>query len=432
MFLGTGSATPSKLRANSSIFLKIPMSTTSNSNINSSTSSTNNNSSSSNCSRTSNNYNNNTNSISHTIVVLDVGEGACRQLFQSCSGDMHRYYVCLLQITVIWISHAHSDHMIGFPHLIQQIFHAQQMIHTLSSSSSYRHKNNNKILVFCPSTAISYLQYCVDISNLDDLIEFISISDTLYTGCTTKVSHVTNSVLHRLTSVYVPHCKESYAVVLEIKNLGYHDRNNDITNNNSKYYKFVYSGDCRPCQALVTAGYNCDLLIHEATFNDACYDHAVTKRHSTTSEALSVAKCMKAKHVILTHFSQRYAVSSQINIQTNISLTNSQQQTPVDKINDDLIVRKDSAKNISSLSSAEVVVSIEQQQQNLPSSLSLASTPSFAVAFDFLKFSYPSHMKQHVLDIATRDIAQVSTLCHSNNLISSSASFSSYSDTWGD
>ena len=30
------------------------------------------------------------------------------------------------------------------------------------------------------------------------------------------------------------------------------------------------------------------------------------KRHSTISEAIQVAKCMKAKRTILTHFSQRY------------------------------------------------------------------------------------------------------------------------------
>ena len=48
------------------------------------------------------------------------------------------------------------------------------------------------------------------------------------------------------------------------------------------------------------------ILIHEATFDDSKQDHAVRKRHSTVSEALSSADAMGAQHVVLTHFSQRY------------------------------------------------------------------------------------------------------------------------------
>lgn len=54
-------------------------------------------------------------------------------------------------------------------------------------------------------------------------------------------------------------------------------------------------------------GENSDLLIHEATFEDDLLDEAQLKLHSTTSEAINVAQDMKAKCVILTHFSQRYS-----------------------------------------------------------------------------------------------------------------------------
>ena len=36
------------------------------------------------------------------------------------------------------------------------------------------------------------------------------------------------------------------------------------------------------------AGHGATLLIHEATFEDALHAHAVTKRHTTTVEALDV------------------------------------------------------------------------------------------------------------------------------------------------
>lgn len=48
------------------------------------------------------------------------------------------------------------------------------------------------------------------------------------------------------------------------------------------------------------------MLIHEATFEVGKQQEALEKKHCTVVEALDVARAMKAKHVILTHFSQRY------------------------------------------------------------------------------------------------------------------------------
>ena len=73
-----------------------------------------------------------------------------------------------------------------------------------------------------------------------------------------------------------------------------------------------YSGDCRPSQDLQRAGDGCDLLIHEATFGDSLASDASEKRHCTTSEAVAVAANMRAKHTVLTHFSQRYSCAPQV------------------------------------------------------------------------------------------------------------------------
>ena len=68
----------------------------------------------------------------------------------------------------------------------------------------------------------------------------------------------------------------------------------------------VYSGDTRPCEALVALGKGTSLLIHEATFGDDKQAEAESKRHSTIGEALDVALRMSAFRTVLTHFSQRY------------------------------------------------------------------------------------------------------------------------------
>ena len=67
-----------------------------------------------------------------------------------------------------------------------------------------------------------------------------------------------------------------------------------------------YSGDTRPCAQFVALSQGVDVMIHEATFTDDLQENAVRNLHSTLSEALAVARSAAAKHLILTHFSQRY------------------------------------------------------------------------------------------------------------------------------
>jgi ribonuclease Z len=70
--------------------------------------------------------------------------------------------------------------------------------------------------------------------------------------------------------------------------------------------KIVFSGDCRPSEGLIKYGMNCDILIHEATYDHSQLNLALKAKHSTVDEAIEVKNKMKAKWTILTHFSTRY------------------------------------------------------------------------------------------------------------------------------
>lgn len=72
-------------------------------------------------------------------------------------------------------------------------------------------------------------------------------------------------------------------------------------------FKFSYSGDCRPSAHFASIGKDSTVLIHEATFDDELQGEAMAKKHSTISEAVAVGVAMRAKRILLTHFSQRYA-----------------------------------------------------------------------------------------------------------------------------
>ncbi|KAK4448622.1 hypothetical protein QBC34DRAFT_407122 [Podospora aff. communis PSN243] len=70
--------------------------------------------------------------------------------------------------------------------------------------------------------------------------------------------------------------------------------------------KIAYSGDCRPSQNFARIGRGAHLLIHESTFDSELVGEAKAKKHSTMAEALEVGRQMRARRILLTHFSQRY------------------------------------------------------------------------------------------------------------------------------
>ncbi|KAH8076376.1 3'-tRNA processing endoribonuclease [Aureococcus anophagefferens] len=80
------------------------------------------------------------------------------------------------------------------------------------------------------------------------------------------------------SGVRVNHCRDAYAVVLAVGGA-----------------RVAYSGDCRPSDAFAAAAARgfpasaCEVLIHEATFDDGEVAHAVAKRHSTAYLAARAA-----------------------------------------------------------------------------------------------------------------------------------------------
>ncbi len=68
----------------------------------------------------------------------------------------------------------------------------------------------------------------------------------------------------------------------------------------------AYCTDTRPCKASIELARNADLLIHEATFDQAMTAEADQYGHSTAAQAASIAREAEAKRLLITHFSTRF------------------------------------------------------------------------------------------------------------------------------
>lgn len=78
--------------------------------------------------------------------------------------------------------------------------------------------------------------------------------------------------------------------------------------------KLVYCTDTVFCEGAVELAQDADLLIHEATFAHQDAELAFQRLHSTSTMAAQVALTAGAKHLIMTHFSPRYAPGNDIQL----------------------------------------------------------------------------------------------------------------------
>lgn len=223
-------------------------------------------------------------------VLLDCGEGTWGQLVRLFGRDDAQRAVA--NIRVIFISHMHADHHLGLMSLLHQRSHA------MAERPELRH--GPQLIIIGPCHLNTWLEGFQQAARVP-LRDRLKTERRSYRFCDAKTLTDPQTADSKFFAdafglefgcVNVIHCPLSYGLVVRDCVQG---------------WKVVFSGDTRPCPALVEVGKDATLVIHEATLEDELSQEALDKSHSTTSEALTIcADKMLAWRTILTHFSQRY------------------------------------------------------------------------------------------------------------------------------
>jgi ribonuclease Z len=242
--------------------------------------------------------------------MFDCGEGVQRQMMKAKTG-FHKK-------TKIFISHMHGDHVLGVPGLLQTM----ALMDRQSKIEIYGPEGTKRFLECVRDTLQFALTFPVEIHEI--LRTGVICEETEYTVAAAKANHVVHSFAYafaekpRLGKFYPQKAKAHGVPEGELWSKLQHGEKvklpngqvvspSDVMGSPRKGRKIVYTGDTRPFKSFAKFAADADVVIHDCTLDDSLSEKAEVDGHSTPGQAAKAAKEAKAKKLVLTHISARYA-----------------------------------------------------------------------------------------------------------------------------
>ncbi len=264
------------------------------------------------------------------IVLCDCGEGTQMQI--------QRAGLSPSKIQHILISHLHGDHILGLPGFIN----TQQLMKRITPLTIYGPPGLKRFMECVAETSRHKPDFPFNIIELDpQKVESFSVANFSVTARNLRHSDSTScldqgrrvnvtarNLRHsdpclgyrlqeppkpgvfdavKAEQLGVPNGPERAALQRGESILvnGREIQADEIVGRERPGRIIAYCTDTRPCDAGISLAEGCDLLVHDATFSDACADRAKATMHSTSREAALVARRAGSKKLALWHISLR-------------------------------------------------------------------------------------------------------------------------------
>jgi len=246
------------------------------------------------------------------MFLFDCGEGTQRQL--RLAG------ISPARITKIFLSHWHGDHFFGLPGLLENLA---------------KHKEDKRVEIYGPRGTKRQVKRLVDAFLLKGKIA-VAAHDLAKSGIVVKgkgyvvrgmyLQHSTPCVGYAFEEGSKRNMKMDYLKKLGVpqgpilkslqmgKSIVFRGRT--ITAKEATHLKpgrkVAIISDTSMCTQAITLAKGADLLICESTFDSSMKEKARAYKHLTAEDAGVIAKKGGVKRLVLTHFSQRYKSSDEL------------------------------------------------------------------------------------------------------------------------
>ncbi|MBU8549635.1 MULTISPECIES: ribonuclease Z [Streptomyces] len=235
-------------------------------------------------------------------ILFDPGEGTQRQMLRAgvAAHDLNR----------ICVTHFHGDHSLGLAGVIQRI-NLDQVPHEVTAHfprSGQRFFDRLRYATAYRET-VALTEAPVDTDGT------LAVTPA-YTLDALKLSHPVESYGYRLTEPdgrrMLPERLAAHGIkgpdVGRIQREGSLDGVPlDEVSEVRRGQRFAFVMDTRLCEGVHALAEGCDLLVIESTFLDEDETLATDHGHLTAGQAARVARDAGVRHLVLTHFSQRYS-----------------------------------------------------------------------------------------------------------------------------
>ena len=247
-------------------------------------------------------------------ILFDCGEGTQRQM--NIAGIKRN------AVTKILISHWHGDHVAGLVGLIQTLGNEEEQV----SIEIYGPKGTNKYMENVLNSCIFEVKVNLKIVELvnDSPMVFFENDDFLLEAAQMEHSvpclgfafiekdrkNIDKEFLIKNKIPEGPHLK----ALLEGKDIlatGKKILAKDVVKV-TKGRKICYITDTLYCTNAIELANNSDLLISESVYSSKLQEKAEENKHMTSKSAAMVANQANVKQLVLTHFSQRYKNTQEI------------------------------------------------------------------------------------------------------------------------
>ncbi|MDH6542153.1 ribonuclease Z [Streptomyces sp. SPB4] len=239
-------------------------------------------------------------------ILFDPGEGTQRQML--------RAGVAAHDINRICVTHFHGDHSLGLAGVIQRI-NLDQVPHPVTAHY--------------PASGQKFfdrLRYATAYRETVRLREEpVERDGTLSDGPpyvleARRLSHPVESFGYRVTEPdgrrMVPELLARHGIKgPDVGRIQREGRLGEVTLDQVSEHRagqrFAFVMDTRLCSGVDELAEGCDMLVIESTFLDADVRLATDHGHLTAGQAAAVARDAGVRHLVLTHFSQRYSDPSE-------------------------------------------------------------------------------------------------------------------------
>ncbi|KUN05250.1 ribonuclease Z [Streptomyces yokosukanensis] len=235
-------------------------------------------------------------------LLFDPGEGTQRQMVRAgvAAHDLNR----------ICVTHFHGDHCLGLAGVIQRI-NLDQVPHEVTAHYPRSGQHFFERLRY----ATAYRE-TVGVTEAPVAADAVLAVTPSYTLQARRLSHPVESYGYRLIEPdgrrMLPDRLAAHGISgPDVGRLQRAGRLGDVTLEDvsevRRGQRFAFVMDTRLCDGVHALAEGCDLLVIESTFLDEDVELAVEHGHLTAGQAAAVARDAGVRHLVLTHFSQRYA-----------------------------------------------------------------------------------------------------------------------------